>query len=621
MFLHNALRLWNATSTVTTAKIPSMALPIKNLSAPDRPQIPSLLSSASLLNVDLIRSTLLAEAPWAESHGADHNVFLGAGMLYYSWAYAFQARTIVVLGSGGGFVPRILRQAQRDLERAFPSWSDQNNFYKKQVPSKLYLIDAHLPQAGWGSTFYANNPLSLMHREFADIEYMFELTDDAFAILQSRNVSIDYLHIDADHSLEQSWKDFTNFVTLLSDQGAVSFHDTCYSSDNCRTGVHGTLERLQHRSKDYNLQLVDAHYLYNGIAFAIRQTAPSIRMPRHWKEHFCRNNANRLQLSGSAGFTHDGLGSLSTLGDFVNCSHLHQENNSKKRKEPCPFGTFPQHRGQAHCNLCIPGMTGANCSSFQYEGIRSQLSNQVARVHDEEWRTPNKASAGSPDETPLLPAWRRLVVAWLKERHTERLLEWGLIGPDRQSLLHSTALQYQLFVLVDPLVDRPMWLDDVVTTHQTRLLPCQLQDIIRDKKTKTDPDGTTTNATGLKDMKRLYQSLLFLKYMDAFVCIDCDKRVSDSRMLEGLLVKVFTNVTTIVLDGSTDYNSTKALDQIKTRLTNKMSDKRLGPRTVASWQVDSDVILGNIDSSSPSASRRLILLYKEATPTVMANWQ
>jgi len=35
-----------------------------------------------LLNRDLIRSSLLREAPWAESHGADHRWFLGAAMLY-----------------------------------------------------------------------------------------------------------------------------------------------------------------------------------------------------------------------------------------------------------------------------------------------------------------------------------------------------------------------------------------------------------------------------------------------------------------------------------------------------------------------------------------------------------
>ena len=79
-------------------------------------------ATVGLLNHHVIRSHLLAEAPWAESHGADHHLFLGAGLLYYSFAYAFRSRTIVALGSGGGFVPRVLRQAQRDLELAQLPW-------------------------------------------------------------------------------------------------------------------------------------------------------------------------------------------------------------------------------------------------------------------------------------------------------------------------------------------------------------------------------------------------------------------------------------------------------------------------------------------------------------------
>ena len=46
-------------------------------------------TSSSLLSVSLIRDELLAETPWAESHGSDHNLYLGAGMLYYGFAYAF----------------------------------------------------------------------------------------------------------------------------------------------------------------------------------------------------------------------------------------------------------------------------------------------------------------------------------------------------------------------------------------------------------------------------------------------------------------------------------------------------------------------------------------------------
>jgi hypothetical protein len=51
---------------------------------------------------------------WFESHGAGGS-YLGAGMLYYSVPYSLEARRCVCLGSGGGFVPAMMAEAQRDL--------------------------------------------------------------------------------------------------------------------------------------------------------------------------------------------------------------------------------------------------------------------------------------------------------------------------------------------------------------------------------------------------------------------------------------------------------------------------------------------------------------------------
>ena len=75
------------------------------------------MPSTSLLNKDFIKSHLTAADPWCRTHGSENgSEFLGAGMLYYGLAYSLRARTCVCLGSGGGFVPRLMRQAQRDLE-------------------------------------------------------------------------------------------------------------------------------------------------------------------------------------------------------------------------------------------------------------------------------------------------------------------------------------------------------------------------------------------------------------------------------------------------------------------------------------------------------------------------
>ena len=87
-----------------------------------------------LINEAYVEKYLTSEAHWHRSHAASQG-FLGGGMLYYGFAYALRARMCVCLGSGGGFVPRVLRQAQRDM--GLPR-------------SHTILVDANLREAGWG---------------------------------------------------------------------------------------------------------------------------------------------------------------------------------------------------------------------------------------------------------------------------------------------------------------------------------------------------------------------------------------------------------------------------------------------------------------------------------------
>src|SRR5215210_371107 len=71
---------------------------------------------AGLLNTHFAISELTGPDSWCASHGATPGADeLGAGMLYYALAYSLRATVCVCLGSGGGFVPRMMRQAQRDL--------------------------------------------------------------------------------------------------------------------------------------------------------------------------------------------------------------------------------------------------------------------------------------------------------------------------------------------------------------------------------------------------------------------------------------------------------------------------------------------------------------------------
>src|SRR4051812_20243373 len=105
-----------------------------------------------LVNEEYAAQYLTSNACWHRSHGTT-GPFLGGAMLYYAFAYALRARIAVCLGSGGGFVPRVLRQAQRDLRLA---------------RSRTFLVDANRQEAGWGCPNWLSKD-SLFRKEFPEV--------------------------------------------------------------------------------------------------------------------------------------------------------------------------------------------------------------------------------------------------------------------------------------------------------------------------------------------------------------------------------------------------------------------------------------------------------------------
>jgi Methyltransferase domain len=505
--------------------------------------VPKEGPTGSLLSVSLIRDELLAETPWAESHGSDHNLYLGAGMLYYGFAYAFQARTTVVLGSGGGFVPRILKQAQRDLAVA-GRYSDGNG------GGDLYLIDAHLASAGWGSTFYAENLDTVMRQKYQDINYLFNTTDVAFEILKERGVtSIDYLHIDADHSFAQSYKDFTNYIQLLSPRGVVSFHDTCSDEKRkCRSGVPQTVAKIASELDAWGLQLIDAHYLYRGIAFAIRKSGPALDAPQERRRNFCKNNADRLSKS-SVGFTlNKRVGKLDSLGDFYDCN---KKFNMSELIGGCATGKFRD--GLGRCSLCIPGMVGDDCSRFLYDDARQQedlsSSSTESRQH----------------QSHLLAA------AWLSGLRSKNVLEMGIASAiSVTSLLHHPIVSS---TVVDPNVERPMW-TEIGDRPVIRHLPCKPLDIL---------PGGRYSAVASKPLSEV----------DAVVCLDCDRR--GLPRLDSLLSSI-PRARAIVIEGS---RISEVIDEF-------LSARGSGVK--ASWKVENDLLL--TDNRWGQRSRRIVMLVR-----------
>jgi hypothetical protein len=517
----------------------------------ESPKVPSSRSSssASLLNTDLIRSALLKQAPWAESHGANHDLYLGAGMFYYSLAYSLQASTVVVLGSGGGFVPRMLRQAQRDLARA---GIDQR--------FELVLIDAHLASAGWGSTFYAENDDSVMRQQFADIRYIFKTTDEAVKILRKENVSIDYLHIDADHSFVQSWKDFTNYVSLLGPRGVVTFHDTCTDEKRkCRTGVPQTIATLRDRLDDYQMQLLDMPYLYRGIAVAMRREAPALETPSNRRFNFCKNNAAELHRTSPGWSLNKRHGALATLGDFYDCFNRF---DAADLGIHCPVGKRRRVKdGQCEC---IPGMIGKDCQDFEYAKQREIYFNATEL---------DPFIEGQSEETQR----HLLASAWLAQHRSQHILEVGFSFQSvTDSLLHEPLSVH----VVDPLLKMPTWTEPG-TVPVVRRLPVRYKDLL-----------------GLG-----YSSEVQIANTDAIVCWDCSSKYLGGDPLRDLLSEtaLTSGVAIIVVEGPASEEHNR-LDRMVSSLTKSRA-----------WTIRNDVVLDSpLARKRPGtdSTRRMILLTK-----------
>jgi hypothetical protein len=191
-------------------------------------------TQAGLVNRRFVASELTGPDTWCASHGATPGAEeLGAGILYYALTYALRASLCVCLGSGGGFVPRMMRQAQRDLGLD---------------PSRTILVDGadDVPDDKreiWGSPTWTAED-SWFRTRYPDVEIVLGLTETAHRdVFLPSAISIDYLHIDGDHHYEGVRLDFDLFAPLVRDGGVITLHDTANYRRPC--GVPQLVEELR----------------------------------------------------------------------------------------------------------------------------------------------------------------------------------------------------------------------------------------------------------------------------------------------------------------------------------------------------------------------------------------
>jgi len=161
------------------------------------------------------------------THGAT-DYHLGDGLLIYSLIQYMRAKTCVCLGSGGGFIPRIMTQARRDLhEQGIFEGNDDMNWGDIGA---TFIVDA--ANGIGGNTDWTKQDSFLRSNFYPRI--ILDTTKNAYYnFFVKEDIKIDYLHIDAGHSYEDVKQDFELYSKLLSPNGIISIHDTDKSySDN-----------------------------------------------------------------------------------------------------------------------------------------------------------------------------------------------------------------------------------------------------------------------------------------------------------------------------------------------------------------------------------------------------
>lgn len=154
------------------------------------------------------------------THGAT-DLHLGDGLIIYTLIQYMRAKTCVCLGSGGGFIPRIMSQARIDLH-------DQEIFEGNKSMEwgdcgTTILVDAS--NGVGGNTDWIDEE-SFFRKKFP-CRFILDTTENAYYnFFVKEDIKIDYLHIDAGHSYEDVKQDFELYSKILSPNGIISIHDT-----------------------------------------------------------------------------------------------------------------------------------------------------------------------------------------------------------------------------------------------------------------------------------------------------------------------------------------------------------------------------------------------------------
>jgi len=158
--------------------------------------------------------------PYRWTHGAT-DLHMGDGIVVYSMIQHMRAKNCVCIGSGGGYIPRIITQARLDLHQQ--GIFEGNRDYNWGDIGSTYVVDAC---NGIGGPNDLENEDSFYRTHFYP-RFIKSTSEEAYYdFFVRQGIKIDFLFIDGDHSYDGVKLDFNLYSTILSDNGVIIIHDT-----------------------------------------------------------------------------------------------------------------------------------------------------------------------------------------------------------------------------------------------------------------------------------------------------------------------------------------------------------------------------------------------------------
>lgn len=158
--------------------------------------------------------------PYRWTHGSTDE-HIGDGIIVYAMIQHMRFKNCVCIGSGGGFIPRIMTQARIDLHKQ--KIYEGNPDYNWGDIGATYVVDAC---NGIGGPTDIDDENSFYRKNFYP-RFIKSTSEKAYYdFFVRQDIKIDILFIDGDHTYDGVRNDFELYSKLLTENGIIIIHDT-----------------------------------------------------------------------------------------------------------------------------------------------------------------------------------------------------------------------------------------------------------------------------------------------------------------------------------------------------------------------------------------------------------